>query len=113
MEGREKTLWLAGAGALLLSLILVVALVAGGGSDDDSLRSFDGNLEVVEEDRLRLVLNETVDGENEITFIVRPEDRAALDIPHLELHAAQGLGTRIYYERDGEDYIAREAADLP
>ena len=113
MEGREKTLWLAGAGALLLSLIVVIALLAGSGGDDDSLRSFDGQLTVVDDDRLRLVLDEAVDGRNEIDFVVRPEDRQALDIPHLQLHSAQSLGTRIYYERDGEQYIAREADDVP
>jgi hypothetical protein len=114
MEGREKALWLAGAGVALLSLVVVVVLAAGsGGGDDESLRSFDGVLTVVEDDRLRLLLDEPADGRNEIELVVRPEDRAALDIQHLELHAAQALGTRIFYERDGEEYIAREALDLP
>lgn len=106
-------LWLAGAGALLLSLIVVVVVVAGSGGGDDSLRSFDGELTVVEDDRLTLLLDQPANGRNEIEFVVRPEDRAALDIPHLRLHAAQNLGTRVYYERDGEEYVAREAADLP
>jgi hypothetical protein len=112
MEGREKALWLGGAGVGLLSLIVIIVLVAGSGGGD-SLRSFDGELTVVEEDRLTLLLDRPANGRSQIEFVVRPEDRAALDIPHLELHAAQGLGTRIYYERDREEYVARKADDLP
>lgn len=113
MESREKTLWLAGAGVALLSLIVVIVLVAGSGGDAESLRSFDGVLTVVEDDRLTLVLDRPANGLDEIDFVVRPEDRATLDIQHLRLHASDRLPTRIYYERDGDEYIAREAADVP
>ena len=112
MEGRERTLWLVGAGIALLSLIVAIVLAGGSGDGDGSVRSFDGVLVEVEDDRLLFYLDKPLDGRNQIELVVRPEDRPALDISHLEQHVVDRYPTRIYYERDGSQYVAREYKDL-
>jgi hypothetical protein len=114
-SSREKTIWL-GAALLLLTSVVVAIFVFGGASEGDGpgeVASAEGVLVQVEEERLRLRLARPLDGRSEIDFAVEPRDRATLNIAHLQLHASDGLPTRIYYERDGDRYVARGAQDLP
>jgi hypothetical protein len=52
-------------------------------------------------------------GRSEVEFVVRPEDRSRLNLPHLRVHPSDELPTGIYYVRDGDRYVVRSAADLP
>ena len=113
---REKMIWLGGAVALLISVVVLGIVVGGGGSEENApsgSATADGVLVGVADDRLTLRLTRPVDGQSEIEFEVRPENREGLDLEHLQLHASDGLPTRIYYEREGERYVARGAEDLP
>lgn len=112
---RQKAISLAVALLLLASVVLGIVVFGGGDGSDDAgaLASADGVLTLVQPDRLRMQLQEPLDGQSTIDFVVRPEDRAQLDIAHLQVHASDGLPTRIFYERDEGRYAARSAVDLP
>jgi hypothetical protein len=107
--------------ALALALAALVtlgglAIVLGGGSDSSggqSLESVEGILTEVESDRLVLEADEPLDGQSEVEFVVRIEDAAALDLRHLEVHAADRLPTRVYYEKSGGELYAVRAEDAP
>jgi hypothetical protein len=112
-SSREKAVWF---GALLLLFALfVIGVVAFGGKDDEpeEVRSADGVLTRVEADRLHVRRNRELGGRSEVGFVVRPEDRSRLNLPHLRVHASDELPTRIYYVRDGDRYVVRSAVDLP
>ena len=85
----------------------------GGGQDGSSLPHTDGILFEVRSDRLLLTPYRPLDGQNLIEFEVRPEHADALDIPHLQSHASSRLPSPVFYERDGERYVARFVEDLP
>ncbi|HSI79268.1 MAG TPA: hypothetical protein VK919_01330, partial [Solirubrobacterales bacterium] len=85
-------------------------------SDDGSseLAYLDGVVVVSKEDSLVLRLREPVEGHPEqINMTIPPESAADVDIEHLDYHQVQGDVFRIYFERDGEEYIARRAEDVP
>lgn len=111
---RQKMVAL-GVALLLLGSVIGAVLAFGSSGDGGSgeLQAADGVLVAVQPDRLRLRLSEPLDGKSEIDFVVRPDDQAALDIAHLQIHSADGLPTRVLYERDGDTYVARSAQDLP
>ena len=114
---RQKALSLAVALLLLASVVVAVAVSSGGdgdgGGDIADLPTADGVLVLVQPDRLRMRLQEPIDGQLEVDFHVRPEDQADLNVAHLQIHAADGLPTRIFYEEDDGRYVARSAVDLP
>ena len=114
---RQKALSLAIALLLLGSVVVAIVLSSGGnadgGGDIADLPTADGVLVLVQPDRLRMRLQQPLDGQREVDFFVRPEDRPELDVAHLQLHASDGLPTRIFYERDDDRYVARSAVDLP
>jgi hypothetical protein len=110
----------------LLGLVALVAvsglaalLLLGGdraavrAPDVTTLPYAEGRLTEVADDRLVLRTFRPVDGRRELTFTVRDEDAAFVDVAHLRLHAKQGLATRIWFERSGDTYVAREDADAP
>jgi len=111
----EKAISLGVALVLLASVVAAIVIFGGANQGDDrgGSAAADGVLVRVEPGRLRLRLARPVEGQREIDFVVRPQDQAALDITHLQLHASDGLPTRIYYERVGDQYVARRAEDLP
>lgn len=116
---RDTPRWrglLPAAGALaVLAAVLVLGLTLGGGGDDDAggLGYLDGI--VVSADPTLIVLRpfRPVEGQTEVEMRVRPRDVAALDVEHLRAHAADGTPARIFYERRGGDYVARDATDAP
>jgi hypothetical protein len=73
----------------------------------------DGSLKVVEERELVLRPFRPVDGRREVRFEVRDADANRFDMAHLRAHSAIGVPTRIYYERDGDRYVARWKTDAP
>ena len=69
------------------------------------LPTVDGTLVVVEPPRLVLRPFKPVDGQSEIEFTIRDQDKGNFDIAHLRSHSSIGLPTRIFYfEEDGKRY---------
>jgi hypothetical protein len=109
----------AGAAATTLLLGIVVWLFGTAPpelarpANVESLPSVDGTLLVVEPDRLVLDAFAPIDGRREIEFVVREQDRSHFDIAHLRSHSSIALPTRLYYERDGDTYVAVYKEDAP
>lgn len=100
--------------AILVVLLLVtgaVALVSGGGSDAQSrTASIDGRILSVDE---RMLVLKPVRGTQVERFPLRPIDARTLNISHLQVHAAQGLPSRVHFERDGAARTVVRVDDLP
>jgi hypothetical protein len=108
---RRDLLRITGLLAVLAVISVVAAVASGGGSggDDGPKRAeVVGVITTVTADRLVL---RPADGGEEMQFAVRTSDARRLDIFHLETHSAQGLPTRITYERDGGTLYAVSAID--
>lgn len=93
--------------ALILSATLLVA--CGGGSDEQPAAAApSGDLQEIEGRAVSADPGEIVlrTAEGERTFIVREEDRAAVDPDHFASHAGVAtLGFRVFYATDaGSDY---------
>ncbi len=112
MTTRQKLIWLVAAAVLMVGLTVVIALSGGGDSGGEG-NSFEGLLVEVEPDHLSLRLNEPADGEEVIDFTVRPADRARLSLQHLQVHVRDELPVVVLYERDGDEYVARDVLDAP
>jgi hypothetical protein len=111
---RQKVVSLCVAGVLLASLVAGIVVFADGGGDSAGVEVADGTVVDADQDSLLFRPSQPIDGESEIELLVRDEDRGEkLDPEHLLYHASTGGAMRIYYEREGEDYFAREAYDLP
>jgi hypothetical protein len=94
------------------ALVALALLSSGGGSGSGGdVESVDGVLTSVDRDRLVIEATEPVEGKSELELVIRPEDAPQLNLPHLETHAAQRLGTRVYYERSGDRFFAVGAED--
>jgi hypothetical protein len=110
-----------GRGPLLAVVVLVLGLgvavaVAASGDDGPSRPAglqgdfADGVLERIAPTELALRL--PADG-RVVSFAIPPERVAALDLPHLRQHRAQGLPTRVIFEeRDGRLWVVA-ALDAP
>ncbi len=104
-------------GLLVLSVGILVAVTAGGGGDGGGAvaapvaarEQADGVLTRVEEDELVLQPYTSAPPQR---FVVRPEDRVALDLPHLRLHVRDGTPVRLFFEREGGAMLARGYQDL-
>lgn len=120
-HGGEPELSRRRATTLLIAAVLVASLVvgvvvfagAGEGSDAEGLERADGTVDAIEPDRVVLRVSEPIDGADQLELAIRPGDRDALDVEHLSYHAAIGDPVSIYYERDGDGYVARRSAELP
>ena len=110
---------LLGLVALIAVSGLAAVLLLGSGRaevkppDLTTLPYADGVLTQVEDDRLVLRAFRPVDGRREVVLRVRARDSAFVDVEHLRVHARQGLATRLWFERSGGEYFAREDADAP
>jgi hypothetical protein len=111
-SARERGVWLGIALVLLASLVIGIVVLAGNG-EDGGAEFADGVLVDATGDRLRIDLVQPIDGRDQLDLVVRPADRAELDIPHLQEHVRARLPTRVHYEREGGEYVARRADDLP
>jgi hypothetical protein len=78
-----------------------------------SLPSVDGTLLVVESDRLVLDTFTPIDGKQEVEFTIRPRDASHFDLAHLRSHSSIALPTRLFYERDGDEFFAVYKEDAP
>lgn len=114
-ERRWRALLPAAAALALLAVVLVLGLALGGGGDDDTkgLGYLDGLVVTAAPDRIVLRPTRPVEGQTEVELRVRPRDVAAVDVEHLQVHAADQTPARIFYERRGGEYIARDATDAP
>ena len=116
VSGRQKLTSLGVAGVLLASLVVGIVVFADSDTSDTSqgFEVADGTVVDADEDSVRFRPSDAIDGKTEIELTVPPDDRGEkLDPEHLLYHASTGGAMRIYYERDGDAYIAREAYDLP
>ena len=107
---RRDLLRLVGLIVALLAVVGVVLLLSGGGSGGTATGQVRGVL--VEVSDTKLVLRPD-DGGAPQEYVVRPEDRARLDIFHLEQHAADSLPSIVHYERDGGTRYATRVDDAP
>jgi hypothetical protein len=107
---------------LLVALVLLVILVGAalligsseeGGGPTDATGSVDGMVIAAEQGRVVFRPSRPFEGRRQLAFEVRPQDAASVDVQHLKLHSAQGLGTRLYYERDDDRLFAVGQEDLP
>jgi len=113
--GASRTKLAAVGGALVILVVAVLgAVVLASGDDSGELEYLDGVIVASEEDRLVLRLPEPVEGhEGQIEMTIPPESAADVDIEHLDYHQVQGDVFRIFFERDGDSYVARRAEDIP
>lgn len=81
--------------------------------DVTALPYAEGVLTQIEDDRVVLRVFRPVDGRREVTFRVREQDSGFVDVAHLRDHARRRLATRLWFERSGGEYFAREDADAP
>ena len=122
LSSRRRGAYLAAAVALLLALVVPVVLLSGGSDDDGATTttdasgaassgkvsgpSLEGRIVVAEPDRLVINTSEPIDGQGQFELVVRPQDAAGVDVPHLLVHASDGLPSRIYYEQEGKTRYA-------
>jgi len=102
--------------ALVGSLAAAVVLFAGaaGEGDGGGLRAAEGVVTEVGDSRLTMRLYNPIDGREQLDLAIEPEGASEkLDLEHLTFHAASGNPMRIWFERRGDDYVARDAIDLP
>ena len=97
---------------LLLVTGAVVLLTGGGGGSGaaERLASIDGR--ILRVNAQELVLQPATGTEVE-RFALRPIDARTLDLAHLQTHAAQGLPSRVHFERDGSERHVVRVDDLP
>lgn len=102
------------AGALVLVLALAAVLLGAGGNGASSPGSghLDGIVARAQQGTVVFAPDEPFEGRTEVTFEVRPRDAPSVDVQHLQQHSAQGLRTRLYYERDGDRLYAVGQEDL-
>ena len=106
---RRDVLRLAGLLAALLVVVGIV-LLAGGGSEKRTTGRQQGVLTTVPETKLVL---QPSGGGTPVEYTVRPQDRRALDLTHLEQHAADALQSIVHYERVGDERFAVRVDDAP
>lgn len=125
LTSRRRGAYLAAALALLLTLVVPVALLSGGSGESGdgatatptgasgaassgkvSGPSFEGRIVVAEPTRLVINTAEPIDGQGQFELVVRSQDAAGVDVPHLRVHAAGGLPSRIFYEQEGKTRYA-------
>ena len=108
--------------ACALSLALLGGLLwlfSPGGEDPQAppgladLPRMDGTIVEVEESALVMRPFEPVDGQEEVTFLIQPENREEFDFAHLRSHSSIGLPTRIFYERENGRMYAVYKMDAP
>lgn len=111
-------------GALAVISLVVLAVLFSGSSESTKpppafvtdttaapqVQRVDGTLTEVSEQRLVL---RPFSGEAEMEFVILPEDLPNFDIAHMLSHSSVALPTRIYYERDGDQLVAKYKEDAP
>ena len=108
---RRDLLRLGGLIAALLAVVAVVVLAGGGGGPSEgSTGRVQGVLTEVTEGRLVLQPSEGGDPQE---FAVRPEDVRALDLTHLQQHAADALPSIVHFEKVGDTRFAVRVDDAP
>ena len=107
---RSDLLRMGGFLAVLLLVTGVVVLAMGGGGSGGAAGTVEGRIATVNE--RELVLRPEGGGAIQ-RFVIRPIDVRVLDIPHLQTHAAQGLPSRVVFERDGATRHVVRVDDLP
>jgi hypothetical protein len=111
--------YLAAAVAVMLAAVGLFALFGGGTNEpakpaaSENLPFVDGTLTVAEQGRLVLKPFQPLDGMEEVTFAIRPEEEGNFDIAHLQSHSSVAIPTRIYYRKDGSTYYAVFKEDAP
>ena len=111
--------YIAAAVAVMLAAVGLFALF--GGDADESARPaasenlpfVDGTLTVAEQGRLVLKPFQPLDGLDEVTFAIRPQEEGNFDLAHLQSHSSVAIPTRIYYRKDGSTYYAVFKDDAP
>ena len=78
-----------------------------------SLPTIDGTLVEVEPPKLVMRPFKPVDGQREIQFTIRDQDKKNFDIAHLRSHSSIGLPTRIFYLEEGGKRFAVYKTDAP
>ncbi len=103
-------------GLLVLSVGVLVATTAGGeggpeagGVRTPAMEQASGVLTRVADDALVL---QPYAERPPLRFVVRPQDRAALDLGHLRQHVGDGTPVRLFFEREGAALLARGYQDL-
>ena len=103
--------------AVLLVLLGGTAVLLGAGDDGSggpkNAGQLDGIVASAQQGVIVFSPTQPFEGKRQVTFEVRPRDAAAVDVQHLQEHSAQGLLTRLYYERDGDKLYAVGQEDLP
>ena len=103
--------------AVVLIVILAGTAVLLGAGDKGSSREGQGQIDgiVINAQQGTVVFNpeQPLDGKRQVSFEVRPRDATAVDVQHLKEHSAQGLRTRMFYERSGGKLYAVGQEDLP
>ena len=111
--------YIAIAVAVMLAAVGLYALFGGGTNEpprpaaSEDLPFVDGTLTVAEQGRLVLKPFQPLDGLDEVTFAIRPEEEGNFDIAHLQSHSSIAIPTRIYYRKDGGTYYAVFKEDAP
>jgi hypothetical protein len=116
---RKRLLIAAVAGVAIVLVAGVIWLFSSEGEAPKApvnvadLPRVDGTLNVVEPDRLVMTPFTPLDGKTSIEFTVPEKYRGSFDLAHLRSHSSVGLPTRIFYLKEGEQYIAVYKADAP
>ena len=117
MTERRDLIRLAGLMVLLLVATGAVLFATKGESSSSPERASADQLQVdgivMEATSDRLVLRPTTPNSGDMAFEIRPVDRKAFDVFHLQQHAADGLATRVTYVKDGDAMYALSAIDAP
>lgn len=77
------------------------------------LPTMDGTLVVVEPPKLVMKLFRPVNGQEEVEFTIREQDKKNFDVAHLRSHSSIGLPTRIFYLEEGGQRYAVYKTDAP
>jgi hypothetical protein len=120
-EAPAKPRWLIWTivGAAVIVLAGLFWLFRPGGEEANApvdvfdLPTMDGTLVVVEPPKLVLKPFKPVDGQTEIEFTIRDQDRKNFDIAHLRSHSSIGLPTRLFFLEEGGTRFAVYKADAP
>lgn len=73
----------------------------------------DGTLTIVEPTHLQMATFEPLDGKTIVDFTILPRDQGGFDLAHIRTHSSLPIPTRIFYERDGDTYLAVLKSDAP
>ena len=102
--------------AVLVVVLAGTAVLLGAGekqSKPGGAGQVDGVVVSADQGTVTFSAEKPLDGKRDLVFEVRPRDATAVDVQHLQQHSAQGLRTRMFYERSGGTLYAVGQEDLP